>query len=170
VNKKPLYIFGFVDCCFKYIPVYSLAIILFNVANGLVPVLQIAVTTKFINMALESANTGIFSNAIYLQIFFLVLIVAYNWLSFSAVMLINTKAQLVLQQRYRGTILEKCAKLRYQYIEDPGTWDLISRMADSPEATIIKNFSALLQLCATVISVTGVIAFIVVQVWWVHLP
>jgi len=166
LKRNQSYLFDGIRRLFSYAPGYAAVISLLSLINGFVPILQIAVTTRFVNLALQSASDGVFLSDIYLQIIFIVLLIAYTWMSSSVIKLLITKVQLILQQKYRNTILEKCARLEYRYIENADAWDLISRVTTAPEETLINNFKAALELSATIISTIGVLSFIVAQVWW----
>lgn len=169
-NRKLSYIADAVALSFKYIPFHSIAIILLNIFDGFIPLFQIAVTTKFINSALEAVNNGLtndLSKEIYLQIFLLILIIAYYWtIDLLKHLFIIIKANLILRKKYRSDVLEKCSKLEYKYIEDSSTWDLISRMTKTPETEILNIFSNLMNLISTIIAIVGITITIVSQVWW----
>ena len=171
IKKRKLpYIADSVVLSFKYIPFYSIAIIILNILDGIIPLFQIAVTTKFIDSALKAVNNGLtndLSKEIYLQIFLLILITAYYWtISKLKYLFIITKANLILRKKYRTDVLEKCSKLEYKFIEDASTWDLISRMTRSPESQILNIFCDLMNLISTIIAIVGITITIVIQVWW----
>lgn len=161
------YIGNFIKISIKYAPIESTAILVLCLLSGIVPVLQVLVTTQFINSIIESLNTGEASVIIYRDAFLLMLFCGYDWMLDSLLNCISAKAKFNLKSNYKGLLLEKCAKLKYMYIEDSDTWDLISRIIKEPEEIIIRNFMAIVQILATAISVVGIISVIMTQVWWV---
>ena len=63
-------------------------------------------------------------------------------------------------------IVENKAKLKYKYIENKETWDLISRVSETPELQITKSFDNILNSIALAIRVIGLISVLIYAVWW----
>ena len=67
------------------------------------------------------------------SITFVVLCTAYLWLSPHIVEVAEAKLENMLRENFRVSLVEKVASLKYNYIENQDSWDLISRVCKEPE-------------------------------------
>ncbi|MCX8131456.1 MAG: ABC transporter ATP-binding protein/permease [Clostridia bacterium] len=154
---------------FKSSPLYCIIYVLLTIASGIVPILQIGVTSDFINLSIGSVNKGFIINQIYTQIFLLMFLLGFMWLTGSINKILRIKMGLSIQKNTSSKILEKCAKLEYQYIESSKSWDLISRVKNNPEEKILNGFINVLSIIETIIRLTGIVFYIISEVWWAAL-
>lgn len=134
--------------------------------SGLASVLQIKVTASFLDLAIFAAGSGQVPAGLYRQLLFIVLLVAYSWMSWSTISLLSARAKMKIRQKLRPVIIGKCAKLDYQYIEDSASWDLISRVTEKPEQQVLDGHFALSMLLSIMINTIGVFAYIASASWW----
>lgn len=74
-----------------------------------------------------------------------------------------------LREQFRTAILTKRSRLAYQHIENSEAWDVISRVSKNPENQLLQTLNRLLNAISLVLSVAGILAILVVQVWWAAL-
>ena len=147
-------------------PAASILLSLIILAAGLVPVLQISVTSAFINLAIAAAGSGHIPPALYVQLTLLLLLIAYSTLSWPIITLISARAKMTIRQKLHPSIISKCARLDYRYIEDTKSWDLIARVTETPEQHIVDGHRALSELLSILISLVGVMSYIAAVAWW----
>ncbi len=151
---------------FAYAQLASLLLSVAVIFSGLASVLQIRVTASFLDLALTAASSGQVPAGLYRQLLFIVLLVAYSWLSWPTIDLLSARAKMKIRQRLRPVIIDKCARLDYQYIEDSASWDLISRVTEKPEQQVLDGHFALSTLLSIMINTIGVFAYIASASWW----
>lgn len=150
----------------KYSLLQTVLLTVIHVLSGFCPIVTVVFVTKFVTLALESAGTGIINQEIYLNVAAIIFFNGYEMMLPTLEKLISEKAKLNIRKNYRIILLEKCAKLEYHYIESAESWNLISRVLDKPENTIVDNYVAMNQVLSIFISVTGVISIIFAQAPW----
>ncbi len=136
---------------------------------GIVPTLQVIATADFLDTAIGILQGEINQNQIYGSLFVVVIIIAYSWITSAMAKLADVKLGLGLQANYHTALLEKRARLHYQHIENPETWDLISRVSNRPEAQLSGGYKLLLTIVATFLRIIGVLGILIAQVWWAAL-
>ena len=137
-----------------------------SLLSGIVPTLHVVVTASFIDTAIAVLQGSAERSEIYSRLFAVVALIAYSWVSGSAAKLASTKLGLALQEHYHTAITEKRARLHYRHIEDPESWDLISRETSRPEGQLSDGYNLLLSMAALIFRVLGVLGILISQVWW----
>lgn len=164
--------YGFADFIripFQVCPFYTIIKITNQVITSLLPSIQVLVTAAFIDTALAVFQKTVEQNAIYPPLLGLMLIVAYQYLSWQFMSCINLKFEMRLTEVYRSDIAEKRARLEYRHIEDNDTWNLINRTCAQPVEKINGGFSNLMSAANIVIRVGSLLVILTAQVWWAGL-
>lgn len=153
----------------KYCPGIAILIAIFSICLGIIPTLQTVVVAKFIDMALKLvAKETTYANVLY-YIIVLIVLIAIVWLSKSFKELFVAKLELGLRQTFRVKITEKRKRLKYYYIENAKTWDLISRISNKPETRLKEAYINFLDFIALIIRIAGLILVFVSQIWQISL-
>ncbi len=153
-------------------PFFSVLTMLMSIVMGLLPSATALTTAHFIDTALSVRAGDLARTAIDLPIVWVVVVVAVNWFSYQFYQFADRMLTLRLREVLRTEMLGKCARLEYRHIEDPATWDLISRVTKKPETEIEEGFAgyggimAAVQLALNVLSVVGLL---LASVWWAAL-
>lgn len=79
---------------------YSILIILESILNAFIPSLQILVTAKFLDTALDILKSG-GRERIYLPLLLLVLLVSVSWISKMLIGFVNTRLKMRLSEDFR---------------------------------------------------------------------
>ena len=164
-NKKWRFIDG-IFITLRYSPICGLIIILYQFFNGFIPAISIGVTAVFINTAIRIATYDEPLSNVYLPLFFMLLLMAFNVVSDRIIGFFRTLVSLRLQKALNGVFMEKQARLAYHHIEDQESWDLIARMANNPEEIISSLRGYLLGIINFIIAVASVLFILTTQVWW----
>lgn len=151
---------------FKYAPLHASLIIVHKLLGGLVPTFQILVTAMFLDTAMAIVQgKGVMSD-IVMPITLVVLLIAYDWISWQIISFIDLRMDFKLRETYRALITEKRAKLKYKHIEDRETWDLISRISNHPEHKCKDAYNNFLGLITLIVRIGGFLTILFTQVWW----
>ena len=151
---------------FSYTALYSAFIAVLKIAAGIVPIFNMLAVADFINATVELFNHKVCYSKIILSITFVVLCTAYLWLSPHIVEVAEAKLENMLRENFRVSLVEKVASLKYNYIENQDSWDLISRVCKEPEKQCTNAFSQLFDMVALIINVLGILFVLLMQVWW----
>lgn len=165
INKMKNF-FEYIHITSKYSFKQAFMITIIYILSGVCPIFTIIIVTDFINLALHSSNTGTINPKIYFDVAAIILFYGYELMLPAFLKLISEKAKIDIRKNYKSLLLEKCSKLEYHYLENAESWNLISRILDKPENTIVDNYIAINQILATFLSIMGIISIIVVQAWW----
>ena len=120
---------------FKCSCVENIIMLIMTLISGTCMILQVQARSDFIDNALlflEKQKLDVdFYNSALLLIFF----VTIDWMFPRILSILGQKSELKLKEMYRPLLLEKCAKLKYCYVENSESWDLINR--------VLKNWNYL---------------------------
>lgn len=135
-----------------------------SILNSLISPIQIIVIANFIDSSIQYINGAQNRNTIILNVVFICLMQIYSKLSGTMLSLINQKISDKFQIKINPLILEKQAKLKYFYIENHETWNLITRVTSrSGFQESLNNSFDLLQL---IVQITGIWLILASQIWW----
>lgn len=170
INKEWKYsILDAVRISFKSASNLSIIIILQTLISAVVPTIQIIVTAWFIDEATQIVTERLSVWKALFPILCMVVLIIYQWTASSVMKLVWIKLELKLRESFRSAVIEKRARLKYRYIENHETWDLINRVADSPESKIANVFSTVTGSFCLIVRTIGVLALLITQVWWAGL-
>jgi ATP-binding cassette subfamily B protein len=172
LSRRRYGLFDLIRLGLKASPLHGVVLIAMSIATGLLPFVTALTTARFIDTALGVRGGSVGQAAIYAPIALVVAVVAFDWFSNQFSQFSDRMLGLRLREKLRGEMLEKCARLDYRHIEDPGTWDLISRVTKQPETEISEGFAGWGGLTAALrlgLSVLSVVGLLLAQVWWAAL-
>lgn len=165
-GDKGKYIFGIIKIPFKYAPANSFMLAVQKVLEAVIPTLKILVTAKFLDTAISIFNGKENINKIFMPLILLALLISFKWISEQFSKFIEIKLKIKLSEKLRVDIIEKRGRLKYKYIEDSDTWDLISRVSKDSEEKFKNAYNELLALISMIIKVGGLLLIIGSKVWW----
>lgn len=154
---------------FQCAPVLSALIAAQMLLSGIVPTLQVLASAAFINSAIAVVGGNAALSVIYFPIASVVALIAYAWITGELSKLAQVKLEQSMREKFRTAITEKRARLVYRFIEDNKTWDLISRVAKTPETQIKTAYVELLTMASGLLQVAGVLLLLITHVWWAAL-
>lgn len=167
LKKKTYNLFDYVRIPLAICPGHTIAEIINKSLSAVIPSIQVLVTARFINTALDVFNGKSQRSSIYLPLILLILLMAYGYLNWSLMSLINLKRDVRLKKVFQYAILEKKAKLKYCHIENNDTWNLISRTCNESSDTILKGFYSVIESIVLTVQIISLLLIILANVWWV---
>ncbi|HFC9206723.1 TPA: ABC transporter ATP-binding protein [Clostridium perfringens] len=163
--KSILFLKSFISIPFKYAPLESTILVFQKIFNGIAPTLEMIAVAGFLNTSISISQNKSEYKEIFPYIIFLMLIVASNWLFEKFVGFSNTKLELKLKRSYRAYITEKIAKLRYSYIENEESWNLIFRISKDPELQIKDAFNSFCSMMSLIVRIISVLLLLFYHSW-----
>jgi len=149
----------------KYSPLIAILIAFFDICLGVIPTLQTFAVARFIDSAIKLASKEVKYQQVMLWIMVLIVLIAIMWLSRCIKNLMAARLELNLRKNFRMQITQKRSKLKYFYIEDSSTWDLISRISEKPETRLKNAYVSFLDFLALIVQISGLLILFIMQVW-----
>ncbi|MGI6704720.1 MAG: ABC transporter ATP-binding protein [Clostridia bacterium] len=153
----------------KCAPILTVLAVVQNLADGIVPTVQVLVTASFLDTAIRIVGGALDPSLIYPSLGGVVALIAYTWVSEALARFAKVRMELSIRERFRTAISDKRARLAYCHIENHDTWDLISRVSKTPETQLQTALYDLLSLSAGILRVAGLLVLLITQVWWAAL-
>ena len=150
----------------KYFRWVFILMILVTCIIGFSSIFQIYAVSAFIDYACGLAVYGRWSRQAIGVVIVLAITIAIDWLMPRVNTILQTRAEVLLLNKYRPIVLEKCAKLKYEYLENDDKWNLISRVVKEPEVQWLNIYRSILELFRLGISIVGILFIIAKDVWW----
>lgn len=143
---------------------YAVAQIMILIIMHFIPILQIFVSTWFINVAINSVSNGKgWETLIFPTALFGIIIIVKNISS-----IFHNLITQCVGNRIRTIFVEyltvKCASLPYSSIEDSSVWDMIKRVKTKPDEIVQKGFSCTLNLLGIGIQIVSYLVILYTQV------
>lgn len=154
---------------FKTSPLFSIIFAVKSIIDALLPTFSIFITADFINTAIAVVNGESFLSEAYRPIALLITIALYHSLINVLMNFLNGRRQIIFRQKLMPEIVERQAKLKYQYIENAETADLLYRVCPRFHEIVWDMFTRVLYFLYLFIYVGGIIITLFTQVWWVAL-
>ena len=159
---------------FSCAPIPSLFIFLLSVMNAALPALKVAASASFIDTAIHIARKDEGNWNIYTPLFSIAALLIYELLTSNLRSILQQKLLLRLRETFSAQIIEKQAKIKYQFIEDNETWGLITRITTNvegfsqrPEESISEGYSNFLEAISIVVSFVSVVSIVAMYAPWV---
>ncbi len=169
IKKEKYTLIDIVKLPIKINPFYGILIIVVKVLDGIAPSLQIFAVSQFIDKATLLVNSNETIRIIIPSILAITTLIAYMWTSEKLVKFAEVKLEINIRNKLRSEMIEKRAKLHYKHIENSDSWDLISRVCTDPEIKIKKGYIIFLNFMSLLIKVLGILAILLLKVWWITL-
>ena len=151
---------------FKFAPAQAMLIALQKLLDGIVPTLQILATAKFLDTAILIFKQEKGIKDIVMPLLFVIILLAYDWISKQLSKFAEVQIKNRLRGEFRVSIVEKVATLKYKYIENQDSWDLISRVIKEPEVQCTKAYISSLDMIAMILKILGILVVLFTHVWW----
>ena len=154
---------------FKYAPLEALWIMIQKILAGIIPTIEVVITALFIDSAISIFNGTSEIKSIASPILLIMILTAYGWLSEQLSRIAQVKLETKLREKFRCEMVEKTASLKYIYIEDQDTLDLISRVIGEIETKCNDAYASMLDMFAMVVKILGLLCLLFAKVWWCSL-
>ena len=138
-----------------------------TILSSVLPAVQALTTAAFVDMALALFAGRVGAEALIPSLLVLLVLMLYDNLSGTLGQLLTDRIRLQVDRACRGWALEQRAALKYWYVEDNDTWDLITRTADKLPERMRIGFDSLVQLAGIVFQIVSVMGIVFAQAWWI---
>lgn len=163
-KKRKVYIFS--DMPLEIGKAENVSMFMLALLSGVCSIAQVYAVSNFINIALPSVYNHLFDISLFLKLFLLLLTVAVDWLAPRISGILRQRVELKMLREYRPCMLEKCASLKYAYVEQSDSRDLIERVLREPEKQWQNIYQSMLALLKLSVSIIGIMAVIAGYIWW----
>lgn len=152
---------------FKNAKVQYLVFLLQKIIDGILPSIQVIIIAQFVDYVIEISNgkKAIFSIFNIGLVLLIILIIQYFMPK--VVSLMETKMIMKLRETYHVKIVEDITQLKYRYIEDKDTKNLIERVLDHCEEKLTYGYEGFLAVISTVIRICGISIIVMCQEIWI---
>lgn len=170
LEKRKYNAIDIIRLTYKCAPASLLLLLFLTIIDAIVPTSLMALSTAFF---VDTAITVLEGNEPYFNIFFplvclIVLIGATNVIG-NLQQIIGSKIRLSLDRHLLPAILEVQAKLKYSYIEDEDSRELIEITSDEMNETFLDGLQAYVAIIRSIIGIGAIIMLVITQMWWVAL-
>lgn len=164
--KNRLRMFDICRIPMHYCPFYTVLITVVSFLNGIVPTLSILATSYFINSSIIFFIEG--SNQIHIKISVIAIIVCISYISLSPLFMkyINTKLKNNLKESFVVSLIERIGSLKYDYLENELSLDLISRISSEPEVQCVNAYGNVLGAVSLMLKILGIMGVLFLKVPW----
>lgn len=143
----------------KISPMLTIGEIIFRVLIGLLPVVEIITTAYFIDIIIDILKNGNMVR-IYKPIISILLVLIFSFLAQSILSFFKLEINLCLSKEFLPKVIKKQGMLKYKYIEDDESWNLISRVRDKLVQNIQNGFENLLDISEVIIKIVSIFILI----------
>jgi ATP-binding cassette subfamily B protein len=165
IEHKKYKLIDFVHIPLKVCPVVAILKIIDIIIFALVPSIQVLVTANIIDSVEKIYRGEISKNHIYISLLLLALMMAFTNINRQLVNFINLKIEMKMTEYYKMSIIQKRAKLKYQFIENNDTWELISRTCTDYVKKMMAGFASVLNMVLLIIQVISILCIIIAKIW-----
>lgn len=169
IENRKYTLLDFIKLPFSLSPGAVLVLTIHRILNGLMPSFRVLATAGFIDTAVKITNHQAQTSQIIIWLIWILTIVVYEYISFSAANFARVKLEVKITEAFRAAIMEKRALLEYRYVENSETWDLINRVCGDPTGKMDNGFYILLRLADRIVRVCSLLLILITQVWWAAL-
>lgn len=157
---------GILKTPFKYAKKYTIIIAIQKILEGVIPTLQVLTTAKFLDTAIDIVAKNRRFSDIFIPLGLIMLLLVYSLMAEKFAKFVDVRLEMKLREKLRVSITEKRAKLKYVYVENSSTWDLISRVSKDPEINWKNAYNDFFSMIALFIRLIGLLLVIFTRVWW----
>lgn len=166
LKKKRWHAYDCAIYCLRSSPFWFSAMIFFRFVWGLFPAAQIFTTASFVDSALAIFAGKAGMNSIFLPLGGIMGIALFLNFSDAIYTFIIHKFRNSFVVRTNMVFTEMQASLKYRYIEDPETLDLIRRATEDPAGKMSDRATRLTYVVQLILSIATTVAAVFVAVWY----
>lgn len=170
LNRKKYGLIDVLTMCIKNNPLECILVLVLTIIGAVLPSTLIHLNSNFIDSALNYA-TGVGNyKDVGENIVKIIAALAYMHFYTIWVQVLNERVYIGLKSKFNPMMIEKCIRLRYEYIENTETCNLLNRVLDFPGLGTVHNIYV--HICSGVSLITYFVGLIF-SVWdisWYLVP
>ena len=154
--------------CFSVCPFWTSVRLLSTILWGLLPAAMVVVIARLIDTAIAIATHQ--SQASLLgPLLMLIGMCALMGVGGTVSDFIWRRTGQAMTVAMTIAVVNKSARLKYEHVENPEVWELVSRVSGDPSGRLGELYSTMQSMVETLFSVASVFALIAAVVWWMGL-
>lgn len=147
-------------------PACLLIICMYTIVSAFVPALQILYVAEFIDHVISLAGGTQDLADVFFSAAMAASMIAFQWIGGTLLRLVWIRFENRLRTTFSADIIEKRAKLEYEYIENKDTWNLLKRVSDQPEAKVREFFETMIRFLCLLFKIAGIVIVLTTYIWW----
>lgn len=152
--------------CLRYSPGAVLVKMLIEIISGLLMPLMVLVVASFINRAVWFVKGDGTLSPVVTALALMGVYYVYTQVNPVAIRLVDKALENALSENLRPQLIQKHSRISYEFLENPDTLDLISRVCDHAEKNFLAILNCGIMILRLAIQVFGTLCLLAVHVWW----
>lgn len=153
----------------KICPFWLSALTLIRLALSFLPALQVVAVASVVNTAIDIQAAKLPESQILLPIVFLIGVAGVFALQDFFLFFFSRKVKNAILFQLQSAIAEKRSKLEYMHIENPDTWNVITRAGTDAPTKLMEGYESFMAIIGVFISTASVLWMIMTTIWWTGL-
>lgn len=167
ITKKKYGLFDMLRICFINNPMECTVILLLTVIGALLPSFLIRFNSDFIDTALLYAKTRSQFGQVCQNIIVIIITTAYMYFYTNIIQLLNERVNIGLKNNFNDLVIERSIRLKYEYIENSETCDLMNPVLNYPGLVTVQNiFQHMFSSISIITYFFGLIIIVWRISWW----
>jgi len=157
------------DCfvtVFHAAPFWTTVCALLQVVEALLPTVMVFTTAGFVDTAIGVLDGTMEYNQIFLPLIYMMVVDVVNQTIYFVEWISDVQLHARVRLFVEEAFIQKRASLKYKYIEDSKTYDLIGRACNDGPSRMQSRAQRLMYLTYWIVQIVSVFAVIIAQVWW----
>lgn len=152
---------------FEISPLLLLAFVLLELTQAIISTFAIVFATSFfVDTALAVFADELIVSTVYAPLGALLGVVAISNIFDHLLGLLQSRLKIVMEFKFEPAILDTRASLKYKYIEDSDTWELVERLSEGIVENMLNGIRAFATVARSIVSIAAILSLILTQVWW----
>lgn len=152
---------------FEISPLLLLAFVLLELTQAIISTFAIVFATSFfVDTALAVFADELIVSTVYAPLGALLGVVAISNIFDHLLGLLQSRLKIVMEFKLEPAILDTRASLKYKYIEDSDTWELVERLSEGIVENMLNGIRAFATVARSIVSIAAILSLILTQVWW----
>lgn len=167
LKKKKYNVLDTLAICFQCNPIASCAIFILVIIEALLPSILVIFNSRFIDSALSYIAKRNNFNEVILNILKITIVIAILNFYTIASRIFKEKINMGLRSKFYPEVIERTVYLKYEYIENEETCDLMNRIINWPGLSTLEDaFDHLTSVISHIIYIIGLATIIWSISWW----
>ncbi|GAA4066737.1 ABC transporter ATP-binding protein [Amphibacillus indicireducens] len=152
---------------FEISPLLLVAFVLLELTQALISTFAIVFATSFfVDTAFAVIADELIVSTVYAPLGALLGVVAISNIFDHLLGLLQSRLKIVIEFKLEPTILDTRASLKYKYIEDSDTCELVERLSEGIVENMLNGVRAFTTVARSIVSIAAILSLILTQVWW----
>lgn len=152
---------------FETSPILLVSYVLLELTQAILSTFAIVFATSFfVDTAFVVFADKLNVSEVYVPLGILLGVVAISKIIDNLLGLLRSRLKIVMELKLEPTILDTQASLKYKYIEDADTWELVERLSEGIVVCILNGLGACTVVVRSIVSIAAILSLILTQVWW----